>query len=96
MSAKSLGLAFTLMCLVAHSQADCHVHAPDDYPHFGSRPLVIPLAGNRDACQSLNQEQFGGRGRCHCADGLSLQPAAPRPGSVRRGSETEGNLPYLP
>ena len=44
----------------------CHIHAPDDYPAFSKRPLVIPAVGDRSACETLNRQRFAKRGRCHC------------------------------
>ena len=58
---------------------ECHIHAPDDYPSFGRKPLVIPSVGDRDACERLNAERFGGAGRCHCSGGPGGNLQAPTP-----------------
>ncbi len=70
-------LALALVGYTCQASAECHVHAPDDYPNFGNRPLVIPVTGDRAACQALNRERFGGRGRCHCFDDVPLGADSP-------------------
>jgi hypothetical protein len=93
---KRSWLALALGVWLSQAWADCHIHVPDDYPNFGSKPLVIPVSGNRSACQSLNLSRFGGRGRCHCADDLSLQPRFPAEPGGPDGAESVEMPPYLP
>ena len=47
--------------------AQCHLHAPADYPSFSRQPLVIPRVGEMTQCEALNLERFSRRGRCHCS-----------------------------
>ncbi len=77
MNTPALYLAITLGAVTPGAWADCHIHAPDDYPSFAGKPLVIPSEGDRANCRRLNLQTFSGRGQCHCYDSLSLRPVAP-------------------
>ena len=87
-------MAIALTGHLCQASAGCHIHAPDDYPSFTGRPLVIPVNGSRSDCQSLNRTRFGGGGRCHCFTKTPL--GAENPGdfdSTDRPNELERLLP---
>ena len=70
------------LLLIASAAAGerCHIHAPDDYPRFSTKPLIIPSVGDAAACERINNERFGGRGRCHCStDAAPFGKASRRP-----------------
>ncbi|MBT2968426.1 MAG: hypothetical protein KME56_02800 [Candidatus Thiodiazotropha sp. (ex Ctena orbiculata)] len=96
MARRSLA-ATILLCAVLtphlHArEAVCHIHAPDDYTPFSNQPLVIPSVGDRTACEQLNRERFGSRGRCHCTqDAIGMERRGPM--DFRRMNEQPGQLP---
>jgi hypothetical protein len=69
---------------------NCHLHAPSDVPSFSRQPLVIPAVGDATACERLNRERFGSRGRCHCtgeglgSERLRATPSTRAPDSIER------------
>ena len=94
MKRATLCLALFLPAYLSPLTAGCHIHAPDDYPNFGNRPLVIPVSGDRSACQALNQQRFASRGRCHCFDDSPLDTGNPQPsGFSNNPLPTETPLP---
>ena len=86
-------LALVLFGNFCQATAGCHIHAPDDYPHFGGRPLVIPVTGDRSACQALNRNRFGSRGKCHCFEDTPLGAAMPAYPDVTEDPNAPESLP---
>ena len=71
--------------------SQCHLHAPADFPSFSKQPLVIPAVGDERACEDLNRQRFGSRGRCHCsADGIGREVMRP---PVYRAPDEADSLP---
>ncbi|MES9993832.1 MAG: hypothetical protein ABW098_17925 [Candidatus Thiodiazotropha sp.] len=70
----------------------CHIHAPDDFTPFSKQPLVIPAVGDRIACERMNLERFGSRGRCHCVqDRIGMEREVPL--DFIQSEEQQGQLP---
>lgn len=94
MNRSAAWMSLVLLGYLSPLTAGCHIHAPDDYPNFGNKPLVIPVIGDRTACQSLNRERFGSRGRCHCFDDAPLDAGRPgESGFSDNPTEAERPLP---
>ena len=89
---REASAAILLAGYLHQASANCHIHAPDDYPSFSSRPLVIPVNGNRIDCQSLNLARVGGGGRCHCYSNTSLEPQNLDPLEADSGGQLKEGL----
>ena len=46
---------------------DCHLHVPGADPTDESALSIIPSVGTPEQCEKLNQQDYAGRGRCHCS-----------------------------
>ena len=88
-------MALALAGHLCQVSAGCHIHAPEDYPSFSSRPLVIPAGHTPSDCQSLNMARFGGGGRCHCFSDTSLESQNLNPQEADGDRQIEEGL-YLP
>jgi hypothetical protein len=64
----------------------CHIHLPAEHPAAGGKPAIIQNVGDQWRCERVNNERYGGLGRCHCAFGTGRSdddrpapPAGPPP-----------------
>ena len=46
---------------------ECHLHVPGDDPTDENALSIIPSVGTPEQCETLNQQNHAGRGRCHCS-----------------------------